>query len=100
MGAVLTGIPLWRLSQRLTKQLQLDHVSEKGAILWVYVYQGDKLHHFGTPPDLDTMVPDAAGAQGGPGQESRAATPESSCSSAAGTRTACCRCACWGRTWA
>ena len=69
VGAVLTGIPLWRLSQRLTKQLQLDHVSEKGAILWVYVYQGDKLHHFGTPPDLDTMVPDAAGAKGRPGRE-------------------------------
>ncbi len=65
VGAVLTGIPLWRLSQRLTKQLQLDHVSEKGAILWVYVFQGDKLHHFGTPPDLDTMVPDAAARKAG-----------------------------------
>jgi hypothetical protein len=60
VGGVLTGIPLWRLSQRFTKQLQLDHVSENGAILWVYVYRGDKLHHFGTPPDLDTVVPDAA----------------------------------------
>jgi hypothetical protein len=60
VGAVLTGIPLWRLSQRLSKQQQLDHVSEQGAILWVYVYRGDKLHHFGTPPDLDTVVPDAA----------------------------------------
>jgi hypothetical protein len=59
VGAVLTGIPLWRLSQRFTRQIQLDHVSEKGAILWVYVYRGDKLHHFGTPPDLDTVVPDA-----------------------------------------
>ncbi|MFT3922517.1 MAG: hypothetical protein QM778_08285 [Myxococcales bacterium] len=65
VGAVLTGIPLWRLSQRLTKQLQLDHVSEKGAILWVYVYQADKLHHFGTPPDLDTMVPDGAARKSG-----------------------------------
>jgi hypothetical protein len=65
VGAVLTGIPLWRLSQRLTKQLQLEHVSEKGAIVWVYVYQGDKLHHFGTPPDLDTVVPDAAARRAG-----------------------------------
>ncbi len=65
VGAVLTGIPLWRLSQRLTKQLQFDHVSEKGAILWVYVYKGDKLHHFGTPPDLDTKVPDAAARKAG-----------------------------------
>jgi hypothetical protein len=60
VGAVLTGIPLWRLSQRLTKQLQLDHVSEKGVILWVYLLRGDKLHHFGTPPDLDSALPGVA----------------------------------------
>lgn len=60
VGAVLTGIPLWRLAQRLTKQLQLDHASEKGVILWVYVLKGDKRHAFGTPPDLDTALPDAA----------------------------------------
>jgi hypothetical protein len=65
VGAVLTGIPLWRLAQRLTKQIQLDHVSERGAILWVYLYRGDKLHHFGTPPDLDKMVPDAAARKAG-----------------------------------
>ena len=65
VGAVLTGIPLWRLAQRFTRQLQLDHVSEKGAILWVYLYRGDKLHHFGTPPDLDTIVPDAAARKAG-----------------------------------
>ena len=65
VGAVLTGIPLWRLSQRLSKQLQLDHMSEQGAILWVYVYRGQKLHHFGTPPDLDTVVPDAAARKAG-----------------------------------
>jgi hypothetical protein len=65
VGAVLTGIPLWRLAQRLTRQIQLDHVSEKGAILWVYLYRGDKLHHFGTPPDLDTMIPDAATRKAG-----------------------------------
>jgi hypothetical protein len=65
VGAVLTGIPLWRLAQRLTKQIQLDHVSERGAILWVYVYRGDKLHHFGTPPDLDLVVPDAATRKAG-----------------------------------
>jgi hypothetical protein len=65
VGAVLTGIPLWRLAQRLTKQIQLDHVSEKGAILWVYLYRGDKLHHFGTPPDLDKVVPDAATRKAG-----------------------------------
>jgi hypothetical protein len=65
VGAVLTGIPLWRLAQRLTKQLQLDHVSERGAIIWVYLYRGDKLHHFGTPPDLDKAIPDATTRKAG-----------------------------------
>jgi hypothetical protein len=60
VGGVLTGIPLWRLAQRFTRQMQLDHASEKGTILWVYLYRGDKLHHFGTPPDLDLMIPTAA----------------------------------------
>lgn len=57
VGAVLAGIPLWRLAQRLGKQLQLDHASEKGVILWVYVLHQGKLHHFGTPPDLDSILP-------------------------------------------
>jgi hypothetical protein len=57
VGAVLTGIPLWRLAQRLTKQIQLNHAQEKGAILWVYLLRDNKLHHFGTPPDLDTALP-------------------------------------------
>lgn len=65
VGAALVGIPLWRLAQRLTRQLQLDNVKEKGVILWAYLYLGDKLHHFGTPPDLDTVVPDHAARQAG-----------------------------------
>ncbi|MFM2418317.1 MAG: hypothetical protein RL385_3040 [Pseudomonadota bacterium] len=65
VGSVLTGIPLWKLSQRLTRQMQLDHASEKGAIFWVYMYKGDKLHHFGTPPDLDTVIPDASAREAG-----------------------------------
>ena len=65
VGVVMTGIPLWKLSQRITRQIQLDHVSEGGAILWVYLYRGDKLHHFGTPPDLDTVVPDGATRRAG-----------------------------------
>lgn len=65
VGAAMTGIPLWKLSQRLTRQLQLDHVGEGGAILWVYLYTGNELHHFGTPPDLDTVVPDGAARKAG-----------------------------------
>ena len=65
VGAVLTGIPLWRLAQRLTKQLQLDHVSEQGTILWVYLVRQDRLHHFGTPPDLDSALPQADAQKAG-----------------------------------
>jgi hypothetical protein len=67
IGAVLTGIPLWKLSQRLSKQLQVDHAPElkEGAVIWVYVYREAKLHHFATPPDLDTLVPDAAARKAG-----------------------------------
>jgi hypothetical protein len=67
IGAVLTGIPLWKLSQRLGKQLQLDHAPElmKGAVIWVYVYREPQLHYFATPPDLDTLVPDAAARKAG-----------------------------------
>lgn len=65
VGAVVAGIPLWRMAQRLGRQLQVEHAGEDGTILWVYMYKGDELHHFGTPPDLDTVVPDAAARRRG-----------------------------------
>lgn len=67
VGAVLAGTPLWRTAQRLGRQLQADHADEvsNGLILWVYLYQGDQLHHHGTPADLDTVVPDAAARAAG-----------------------------------
>lgn len=66
VGALVIGIPLWRLSQRLSKQLQMEAAGkEAGAVLWVYLYRGDKLHHFGTPKDLEELVPDAAARRAG-----------------------------------
>lgn len=56
-GAVVLGIPLWRYAQRITKQLQVNHLSEKEMIVWAYLMRGNRLHHFGTPPDLDKMIP-------------------------------------------
>lgn len=64
-GAIVLGIPLWRLAQRITKQLQVDFASQKGTILWAYFYRGKELHHFGTPPDLDKIVPRAAVREAG-----------------------------------
>lgn len=59
-GAVLVGTPLWRTAQRITRQLQAEAANEPGTILWVYLYQGERLHHHGTPADLDAAVPNAA----------------------------------------
>lgn len=67
VGAVLAGTPLWRTAQRATRQIQAEHAEElrNGAILWVYLYREDQLHHHGTPADLDTVVPDAAARAAG-----------------------------------
>ena len=58
VGALVLGIPLWRLQQQLSKQLQMELAGKDRVVVWVYVYQGDVLHHHGTPPDLDKLVPD------------------------------------------
>lgn len=67
VGALVLGIPLWRLQQRLSKQLQMEGAGKesKGVVLWVYVYRGDELHKHGTPRDLDQLVPDAAARKAG-----------------------------------
>ena len=60
VGAVVSGIPLWRLEQRLSRQLQADNADETGSgvILWSYVYKGPHLYHqAGAHPDLDQIVP-------------------------------------------
>ena len=57
--ALVLGIPLWRLQQRLSKQLQMEEAGKKqGVVIWVYVYRGAEIHSHGTPADLDKMVPD------------------------------------------
>jgi hypothetical protein len=65
VGAMVLGIPLWRLQQVLTKQLQMELAGKDRVVVWVYVYRGDELHHHGTPPDLDKLVPDAATRKAG-----------------------------------
>ncbi|HET6337805.1 MAG TPA: hypothetical protein VFG30_31510 [Polyangiales bacterium] len=64
-GALVLGIPLWRLQQQLSKQLQMELAGKERVVVWVYVYQGDQLHHHGTPPDLDKIVPDANARKAG-----------------------------------
>jgi hypothetical protein len=65
VGALVLGIPLWRLQQQLSKQLQMELAGKDRVVVWVYVYKGDVLHHHGTPPDLDKLVPDANARKAG-----------------------------------
>ena len=73
-GGVVIGIPLWREAQRLSRQLRVENAAlldRNGLILWVYLYRGDQLFHFDTPPELDGVVPDGnarrAGLERSPG---------------------------------
>jgi len=65
VGAMVLGIPLWRLQQVLSKQLQMELAGKDRVVVWVYVYRGDELYHHGTPPDLDKLVPNAAARKAG-----------------------------------
>lgn len=67
VGALVIGVPLWRLSQRLSKQLQMEAAGTEGGgtVLWVYLYRGERLHHFGTPNDLEELIPDGAARKAG-----------------------------------
>jgi hypothetical protein len=65
VGALVLGIPLWRLQQVLTKQLQMELAGKERVVVWVYVYRGNELYHHGTPPDLDKLVPDGAARKAG-----------------------------------
>ncbi|MEM9728912.1 MAG: hypothetical protein AAF997_10025 [Myxococcota bacterium] len=57
VGAVVVGIPLWRLAQRLSRQLRVEQAG--GDPPWVYLYKGDRVFHWDTPPQIDALIPDA-----------------------------------------
>jgi hypothetical protein len=66
VGALVLGIPLWRMQQRLSKQLQMEEAGKKqGVVIWVYLYRGDELHNHGTPRDLDQIVPNGEARRAG-----------------------------------
>ncbi len=58
VGAVLAGIPLSRLAQRLSRQFRVEQAER--APVWVYLYKGDRLFHWATPPEVDALVRDPA----------------------------------------
>ena len=57
VGIVLAGIPLSRLAQRLSRQLRVEQA--QGDPVWVYLYKGDRVFHWDTPPLIDELVPSA-----------------------------------------
>mgnify|MGYP001140056897 CR=1 FL=1 len=57
VGCMALGIPLWRIAQRLSRQLQTEYAGTD-TVIWTYLFRGDELHHFGTPQSLDLVVPD------------------------------------------
>jgi len=56
VGAVLAGIPLSRLAQRLSRQFRVEQ--KEGAAVWVYLYKGNRIFHWDTPPQVDALIRD------------------------------------------
>jgi predicted aconitase with swiveling domain len=56
VGAVLAGIPLSRLAQRLSRQFRVE--AGEGEPVWVYLYKGKRLFHWDTPPQVDALIRD------------------------------------------
>jgi hypothetical protein len=56
VGAALAGIPLSRLAQRLSRQFRVEHSGE--SPVWIYLYKGDRLFHWDTPPEVDALIRD------------------------------------------
>lgn len=57
VGTLVVGIPLWRLAQQFSQQLRLTYAKHADLVLWVYLYHENRIHHFGTPPELDQALP-------------------------------------------
>jgi hypothetical protein len=56
VGAVLAGIPLSRMAQRLSRQFRVEQ--KEGAAVWVYLYKGERIFHWDTPPQVDVLIRD------------------------------------------
>jgi hypothetical protein len=56
VGAVLAGIPLSRMAQRLSRQFRVEQAGS--APVWVYLYKSDRLFHWDTPPEVDALIRD------------------------------------------
>ena len=64
VGAIAAGLPLWRIAQQISRQLQLEQsdLREQGHQFWALLYDDEQeLHyHAGFPTTLIELAPDAA----------------------------------------
>ncbi|MFK7989998.1 MAG: hypothetical protein AB8I08_28520 [Sandaracinaceae bacterium] len=75
VGVIAAGLPLWRVAQQISRQLQLEHsdARERGHQMWAMMYDDEQeLHYHGGFPDtLIDLAPDAParsrGLSGSPG---------------------------------
>jgi len=58
VGAVVAGIPLWRLAQRLSTQLRLENTKPAGTVVWVLTTKGDRLFAPQSGIELTGDLPD------------------------------------------
>jgi len=58
VGAVVAGIPLWRLAQRLSTQLRLETTDQQNTILWVFTTKGDRLFQPQSGIEIAADLPD------------------------------------------
>ena len=66
VGALVLGIPFWRLQQQMSKQLQMEEGGKQpGVVIWAYVYRGDKLFQHGAPKGLEEILPNGAARRAG-----------------------------------
>ena len=60
VGAMVAGLPLYRMAQQMTRQLQLDNADDlrRGELIWVMLLRGDEAHyHSGMPWNLREVSP-------------------------------------------
>ncbi len=62
VGVIAAGLPLWRITQQMSRQLQLDNSDQvaRGELVWALFLRGDEQHYHGEfPPDLRELIPSA-----------------------------------------
>lgn len=60
VGAIIAGIPLWRMARRLSEQLKVENASTEGIILWAFLAKADQVFAPELGLDLEQAIPNGA----------------------------------------